>query len=262
MKMKHYYTAKEAQERLGMDSNAFYYRVSTEEIKKYVPPGKTQGVYPKFEVDRYARERAASMIYDEKVGLQFAKATTDEDYQDEHELGTRLFGNALNNMETRTIWRERNADLDFIIRDHGRLVGFINLLPAKHDAIMQLMNGEIKGRDIQADDVLPFTPGNTIECIIMGIATLPDFDISRRTQYGAKLLSGLRAFLIQLAEKKITITKFYAASATPSGITILRHAGFKELRQSGKRIAFELDVMTAKNRLLAEYRQALDNKKP
>ncbi len=258
--MKNYYTAKEAQERLGINDNNFYYLVRTGKIKKYTPPGKKQGVYPKSEIDRLAREMLAFMTYDEKAGLQFMKATTDEDYKDEHELGTLLFGNAIHNMETRKAWLEKNPDLDFIIRDHGRLVGFINLLPAKHHAIMQFMNGEIKGWDIKPDDVLPFIPGSTIECIIMGMATTSDVDIGRRTQYGAKLLSGLTEFLIELAEKNITITKFYAASVTPSGIAILRNAGFKELKQSGKRIAFELDVMTSENRLVIEYKQALQHK--
>ncbi len=258
--MKNYYTAKEAQERLGINDNAFYYLVRTGKIRKYTPPGKKQGVYPKAEIERYAREVEAFIVYDEDAGLQFMKATTDEDYQEKHELGTLLFGNAIHGMETHKAWREKNADLDFIIRDHGRLVGFLNLVPAKHDAIMHFMSGEIKGWDINADDVLPFTPGTTLECILIGMATLPDVDIGRRRQYGAKLLSGLRAFLKELAEQEITISKFYATSVTPSGIAILRNAGFKELGRSGKRMAFELDVMTSQNCLVTEYRQALGNK--
>jgi hypothetical protein len=257
--MKNYYTASEAQDRLGMNEGNFYYLVKTGKIKKFTPPGKKQGLYPKTEIDRLAREMLAFMVYDETQGLQFMKATTDDDFKEEHELAALLFGNSIHSLETRMAWLEKNPDLDFIIRDHGRLVGFINLLPTKHEAIMRFMNGEIRGWEISPEDVLPFTPGSSMECIIMGMATAQDVEITRRVQYGAKLLSGLIEFLCELAEKNISITKFYATSATPTGISILKNAGFQEIGQIGKRIAFELDVKTSHDRLATEYRQALSN---
>lgn len=255
---KNYYRAKEAQERLSIDKNRFNYLVRIGKIKKFVPPGHSQGLYLKSAVDRLAREMLAFVSYNETQGLQFMKATTEEDFKEEHELATLLFGNAVHSTEVRQEWLKQNPDIDFIVREHGRLVGFINLLPAKHEAIMQFMNGEIRGWDIQADDVLPFTPGVTMECIIMGMATTPDVDIVRRTQYGAKLISGLLEFLIELAQQSTAITKFYATSATPTGISILRNAGFKDLNRIGKRIAFELDVMTSESLLAVEYRRALE----
>jgi len=89
------------------------------------------------------------------------------------------------------------------------------------------------------------------------MATTPDVSIVRRTQYGAKLISGLSAFLIELARQSVTITKFYATSATPTGISLLRNAGFKELNHIGKRMAFELDIMASDNLLATEYKRAL-----
>lgn len=255
---KNYYRAREAQERLGVDKNRFNYLVRVGKIKKFVPPGHSQGLYLKSEVDRLAREMLAFVSYDETQGLQFMKATTDKDFEQEHELATLLFGNAVHSMEVRQAWLKQNPDIDFLVREHGRLVGFINLLPAKHEAIMQFINGEIRGWDIKADDVLPFTPNTTMECILMGMATTPDVDIVRRTQYGAKLISGLIEFLVKLAQQSTVITKFYATSATPTGISILRNAGFKELNHLGKRIAFELDVMVSDSLLASEYRRVLE----
>jgi hypothetical protein len=199
----------------------------------------------------------AFMTYDEKQGLQFIKATTEEDFQEEHELATLLFGSSVHTMETRKAWLDKNPDIDFIIRDHGRLVGFINLLPAKHEAIMQFMSGEIRGWDIKPDDVVPFTPGSSMECIIMGMATTPDVDVTRRTQYGAKLVSGLVEFLRELAFQSVNITKFYATSVTPTGIAILKNAGFQDIGRLGKRVAFELDVASSDGPLVREYKQAL-----
>src|SRR2546423_7694626 len=117
-----------------------------------------------------------------------------------------------------------NPETDFLVRDQGRLVGFINMLPVKHETIMRFMQGDIRGWDIPAEDVLPYTPGSVLECIVMGMATTPATEKQRRTQYGAKLISGLIDFLYRLAERHIVITKLYATSVTPTGIAILRHA--------------------------------------
>ena len=57
--------------------------------------------------------------------------------------------------------------------------------------------------------------------------------------------------------KNITITKFYATSVTPTGIAILKNAGFQDIGQIGKRIAFELDVMNSDARLAKQYRMML-----
>ena len=255
--MKNYYTAKEAQEKLGINDNNFYYLVRTGKIKKYTPPGKKQGLYPKTAIDRLAREMLAFMIYDETQGVQFMRATTDEDLREEHELATLLFGNAMHTMETRKAWLARNPEIDFIVRDHGTLVGFINLLPAKHETIMRFIRGEIRGWEIPPDEVLPFTSEDNLECIIMGMATIQDVSLTKRVQYGAKIISGFMEFLQDLAQRSVTITAFYATSATPTGIAILRNADFEVIGQVGKRIAFKLDVLKSESRLLKEYKEIL-----
>ncbi len=148
-------------------------------------------------------------------------------------------------------------DTDFIVKDRQRLVGFLNVLPVKHDTIMKFMRGEIRGWDIPAEDVLPYTPGSKVECITMGMATTPEADVDKRAHYGQRLISGFVRFLRELAEKDITVTKFYATSVTPTGIAILRNAGFQEIGQIGKRIAFELDTMNADVPLAKKYREML-----
>jgi hypothetical protein len=255
--IKNYYTAKEAQQRLGVDENSFYYMIRTGKIKKVVPPGKKQGVYPKSQIDKLAREMLAFMTYDEDQGIQFMKVSTQDDIQEEYELASLMFGNAVHDIPTRKAWLEKNPDIDFILRDHGRLVGFINLLPAKHETITRFMEGEIRGWEISSDDVLPFTSGSRLECIIMGMATTPDVDITRRTYYGRRIIIGIMELFQELAQKDVIITKFYATSATPTGISVMRNAGFSEIKHIGKRIAFELDTMTSDAWIAREYRQMI-----
>lgn len=256
--MKNYYTAREARERLHTTESNFYYLVRTNKIKKFPQPGKKQSVYSKQDVDRLAREILAFLSYDETQKIQFIKATED-DIQEEYDLATFMFGSAVHTLETRHAWLRKNPDTDFIVRDEGKLVGFINILPVKHETIMKFIKGEIKGWDISADDILEFEPQKKFECIIMGMAVTPEAERIKRTQYGARLISGLINFLEGLAKQQTVIAKFYATSLTPTGIAILRNAGFQELEvgRIGKRIAFELDMMTSEASLAREYRKAI-----
>ena len=191
--------------------------------------------------------------------IKFMKATT-EDILDEYNLATSMFGNAVHDIPTRRAWLEKNPDTDFIVRDQEQLVGFINILPVKHETIMKFMRGEIRGWEIPAEDVLPFTPGSNLECIVMGMATTPEAQAGKRAYYGRRLINGIVRFIQELATKDITITKFYATSVTPTGIAILRNAGFQETGQIGKRITFELDTMTSDARLAKQYRAMLKKK--
>lgn len=256
---KNYYTAKEAMERLGINKNRFQYLVRAKRIRKFIPPNHKQGYYLKTEIDRLARELLAFITYEEESGIQVRHARTEEELLQEHELATLLFGSAVHSLETRRAWLARNPDIDLIVVDHGRVVGFLNLLPCRESAIEGFIQGRIRGWDIKPEDVLPFEPGKELSCIIMGMATTPDVQPSIRTVYGSRLISGLMDFLEKLAKKSVVIRNFYATSATPTGIAILRHAGFQEINRIGHRIAFKLDVTTSDSPLATEYRRILSS---
>ena len=228
---------------------------------KTTPPSRKQNTSVKKEIDLLAKEMTTLMNVTETKGIEFMRAT-EKDIQEEYDLATSMFGNATHDIPTRKAWLHKNPDTDFIVRDEGKLAGFINMLPVKVETIKRFMNGEIRGWEIPADDVLPYTPGSTLECIVMGMATTPETEKQRRTLYGAKLIHGLLDFLRHLVEQHIIITKLYATSVTPTGIAILRHAGFQEIGQIGKRIAFELDTMTSHSQLATAYRKSLKSEAP
>ena len=220
------------------------------------PQATSSSVYLKKEIETLANEMFSYMETDETQGLTFMVATAD-DMQEEYDLTTSMFGNAVHDIPTRQAWLNKNPETDFIVRDNGLLVGFLNMLPVKPKTIKRFIDGEIRGWDIPAEDVLPYVSGSSFECIVMGMATLPEAERTRRAQYGAKLISGFFDFLHRLAEQQITITKFYATSATPTGIAILRHAGFQEIGRIGERIAFELETETSDTPLVRAYRESL-----
>ena len=255
--MEHYYTAREAQQHLGINVGAFYYLIDTGRIKKLTPPGKKQGFYSKHQIERLAKERLKRVIDERDQGTTFMKATLD-DLHEEYELAALMLnGSAGYGIPTYEAWLRKNPDTNLIVRDQGRLVAYMHVLPVKQETIKRWMKGEIREWEIRAEDVLPYTPGSSVECIITCMATTPDVDKRKRRQYGVRLVRGFLRFLHDLAGQDITITRFYAIGATPEGIAILRRAKFEERGHVGKRVAFELNPITSNVRMAKAYRAVL-----
>jgi hypothetical protein len=256
--MEHYYSASEARQQLGINVGAFYYLIDTGRIKKLTPPGKKQGFYSKHQIARLAKERLKCLTDEEDPGTTFGKARV-ADIHEEYELATLLLnGSAGYGIPTYAAWLRKNPDTNFIVRDQGRLVACMHVLPVKQETIKRWLKGEIREGEISTEDVLPYTPGNSVECIITGMATTPDVDTWKRRRYGARLIRGFLHFLHDLAGQGITITRFYAIGATPEGIAILRQAKFEERGHLGKRVVFELNPLTSETRIVKAYKAVLN----
>ncbi len=76
------------------------------------------------------------------------------------------------------------------------------------------MTIQVRQAKISAEDVLPYTPGSNLECIVMGMTTTPQAEAGKRAYYGRRLISGIVRFIHERAAKEITITRFYATSVT------------------------------------------------
>jgi hypothetical protein len=259
--MKHYYTAREAREHLGMEIGAFYYLIETGKIKRLTPPGKKRGFYSKHEIEKLAKERLKCVQIEKEPEPTFMKATLDDIYEEFELAILMLNGIAPYGVPTYQTWLGKNPDTNFIIKDEGRLVAFMLVLPVKQRTIKRWINGAIREWEIGAEDVLPYTPLSSVECIIMSMATTSDVDVRKRREYGLRLIRGFLNFLHELAEQGITITMFYAISATPEGSSILKQASFEERGQIGKRVVFELNPSTSLTRMAQAYRAALKHYK-
>src|SRR2546421_5537571 len=89
--LKNFYTASEAQERLGFSKSQFYYLVRKGTIKKVTLPGKKQGVYPKSQIDRFAATIKAVIEQYEPESSNFGLASLD-DLPVEVEIDLSLYG--------------------------------------------------------------------------------------------------------------------------------------------------------------------------
>jgi len=251
-----YYKPKEVQNKLGITESALRNLVRTEQLHKITPPGKKHTVYLREEVDSFLLRWLAFLSTEKPKGVEFMKATR-EDQEEEYSLAKHIFGPATHDLETRYKWFDKNSETDFVVKHNDKIVAYMNVLPVKHQVIMDFMEGKIRGWEITSDDVEKPEPGKPIEYIIMAMATTPDETEQTRKEYSYVLLRGMEEMLEEMGEKGLNITNVYATSATTSGIGILMHAGFLETgKRFGKRIAFALDVKQARLPVLRRYQEA------
>jgi hypothetical protein len=251
-----YYTAADARKELGLDEEAFQYWVRKDRIKKHLLPGRAQGLYSKREVNALRDQINASILVEEE-NLEFRKATT-EDIEQEARLAHLVFGEKAEAIKERTSFIHKNPDIDFHVYDQGTLTAYINIIPLKHETIETFMQAKVKAWEISPNDIEQFTPGKPLECIIIDMVTTPTVPPRQRAKYGAKLIAGLINTLAEAGKRGVEISKIYAASETPTGIRILKNAGFEIIGEARNgRFSFLLDVMTSNEKLLKEYQEAI-----
>lgn len=267
--MKYYYTAQEARQRLNTNVGTFYYLIETGKIKKIMPSGKKRGYYSKYQIEKLAKERLTCIVDEEssyeysteEPKTTFTKASL-EDIHEEFEFATLLLNRSMGyGIPASEAWLSKNPATNFIVKDQGQLVAYIQALPIKREIIDRWIKGEFGEWEISKEDVLPYTPGSSMECIILGIATTPNADRRTRCNYGVYLIRHFLNFLCDLAQQDITITRFYIFGTTPEEITSLKRARFEERGRTDKRVAFELNPLIVETQLARAYRAALKQRK-
>ena len=162
--------------------------------------------------------------------------------------------------EARKAFLQANPQSDYHPYDQGKLVAYIDLIPLKHEAIMDFIEGRAVVWDNDLKNIESFEPGKPVECLIADMITSPTISLTRRTYYVRRLLRGLLGKLVEMGRQGIQITKIYAGSGpkTPLGLRIISHAGFREIHRRGEgKVMFELDMMNTDKKILRQYQEAV-----
>ncbi len=255
-----YYTAAEARKVLGVDQDTFQYWGKSERIRRTYLPGRKQAVYSKKEINEMARKIEAATLTEKGERLEFRKATVN-DLEEEYKLARIIFGRNADTSEIRKgkqAFLEKNPDINYHLYDHGNFVGCIHIVPLKHEAITTLLQERVPAWTLDTSTIQLFTSQEPIECFLLDMLTTPGVEPNKRSFYAGRMLVHLAEVMEQWGRQGIQITKLYAMSRTPSGIRILKSAGFTMLEeQEDGRITFELDVEPSDERLLRGYKEAL-----
>jgi hypothetical protein len=267
---KRYYTAKQAQQILGMDRDRFNYIMKSREIHR-VPFLGGQGYYRKDEIDMLASEIDAFLLAGESSDFDFRPATMD-DLEAEDQMAYFNFGEGSRSPErnaSRRRYLEVNPYTSFHLYNGDTLVALINLVPLKHEAILEFRQGK-RGWTFPSEMIEQYEAGKRLECIIIDLATLTNTTLTNRTIYAGTLLHNLAIQFEKWGAQGIDIKTIDACGGTKEGKNILTRAGFEHTGTyyipsitdphiQSSRPMYHLNLDTSDRVLLRRYKQALSS---
>jgi hypothetical protein len=255
--MKNFYTAKEAQERLGIDNNGFHYLVRKGTIKGVTLPGKKYKVYPRTEIDRFAATLKTAIEQYERESSVFEPATID-DLIAEYQIDMSIFGKrGTTALDARIDRLQKIPEGNFVLKNDGDIVGYGCYYPLEHGVITGLFDASYKGT-IPVEKFLPFKPGMPLEVFIFVVAVKPGFPPDVEKHYGLRLIAGIVEHFRRLGERGVVIENIFARSWTQAGIKLCRKLGMngEEYQDEPGRWRFSLNIPTSDSLLVQEYKQA------
>ncbi len=261
-KSKEYYSAKEAQEILGMTYSALRNQVNAGHIGSMTPPGKRQAVYSKADVDQLKSEMQAWLISRNQAATpsaKFMKASI-EDMPEAVTLAGEVFG-GLNtiSVEKRSEWLRKNPDIDYLLKQEEQVVGYLSLVPLRPETIDDLLRLKRYAKDLTEDDILTYEPNKPVDIYGMAIGIRPGFSLSQKRSWGERLILGARNVILDLGKRGITIHSVIAHSFTPEGIRLMRNIGFTETIPKAPGLRdFLIDVETSGIDFIRDYRENLE----
>lgn len=256
-----FYSAAQAQRRLGLNRGTFFNYVKAGKIKKYTPPGASEGYYSRTEIDALAQERELFFLQYSKSPQTFERVATESDVQGIYDLCVAFYGiGNTPSLDARlAIWR-KNPDAYYITKQDGYITGYISLIWFTDQALQFLMGSASTnvGPDIYSitgsENVKLFVPGQPIESLFISLAVRPGLTIEQQRRYGFKLLRDTLNVLKDFADRGMPVRKLLATSEKADGIKLARSMGMQETKYPGDNLLrFEMDMMSSQSLMAREY---------
>jgi len=252
-----YYTAQEAQKKLGMTKDMFNNHVKQGTIKKTTFVG-THGYYKKTEIDALAEKIETLLLTARDQDLKYRTAIVD-DLDAEIDVAALNFGRkrAEATREARATYLQTNPEITHYLFSQGRMVAAINLVPLTYDAILEFREGK-RGWLFDVSQIEQFKPGHRLECIIIDMMTTTRVTLDQRYRYASDLLSNVsRITLVEWGKRGVDIATIDACAGTHDGERILKRAGFKYTGVHDEREMYHFDSDESHLKILQPYKMAL-----
>lgn len=238
-----YYTASEAQAKLGLSKAMFHRKVNQGFIPKITPPGKKQSLYPKRDIDALAR--AMNMIFEHHDRIVFSKSTP-ADQEEEMLIGVRCFGQEfITSLPERIAFQQKSECTFWSLKVDGRVVGYVSMFRFPPTFLDDLLTGRKIEREITVKEVLSFTRLEPFDIYIDVMAVDPTLSPHLRHLYAGIIVTRLADILLDLKANGYFIGTVYTVSATKEGDTLVRKAGFHRMTDKSiapGRIAYEFSL--------------------
>lgn len=260
-----YYTLEEALKILGMKKSKLYDEVEAGRIPFELPPGKRIGMrFPKEGIDILAKRERKKRSQKQSIHLTFEPSTTADLWTAVHNARQVYGPDDVISFERALEWRDINPDLSMSVKQGKLLAGMVTYLPLEEQAILALMQDEMRERDIPDEAIHQWTDPQ-ISVYIAGIASV-------KTSEKDKQLDRLRGrFLLRNAIKwAITLTaqydikNWYSIGVSAEGQAIAEALGFREILslEQGQRKGYVLESMVNHpTKLVRRYLRNMENDK-
>jgi hypothetical protein len=257
-----YYTAQQAQKRLGMTRDMFNHHVKQGTIKKRTLVG-SHGYYLKGEIDALAEKIEYTLLTADIPVLDYRTAQLN-DLEDLDRMAYLNFGELSRSPERKAARRrflEVNPNSTFVLSNYNSVVASLDIIPIKHEAILEFREGK-RGWTFSSEMIEQFEPGHRLECIIIDMMTTTNASKVKKEYYASVLLRKLSGeTLVEWGNQGIDIHTIDACGGFEDGKGILSNAGFTSLGLKGEkktREIFTLDLDQSDLRPLRPYKNALE----
>jgi len=262
--VENFYTAKEAQKKLGVNVNKFQYMVRKGQIKKVILPGHKYGVYPKEQVNRLAAaiEATAELYVHDASVFELA---TEADLPEIYAMVARTMPR-VTPIEIQRAWIKRNPEAFYTLRDNGIVVAYACVFPVNYRWLERVLKDEIRIGDVPVKEIYPFTPGRPLDVYIRDLIVGKTNDKEKFTHYAQRMISELVHVFNQLGTRGIEIHAIYAFATTPHGNNLCQRLHFDPLTEFAQPhlegvMPYKLDVAIAKTPLIEGYKQEYEHYK-
>lgn len=255
-----YYSAQEAQKRLGMTRDMFNHYVKQGAIKKHTLVG-SHGYYLKAEIDALAEKIEYTLLTAEVPILEYRRATLD-DLEALNRMAYINFGEFSRSPERVAARRrilEANPNSTVVLYNYGALVASLDLVPLKHEAILEFREGK-RGWQFPNEVIEQFGPSHRLECIIIDMMTTTNAPRTKREYYAQVLLRHFgEETLVEWGKIGVDIATIDACGGFEDGKRILQNAGFVSIGvKAHNREIYTLNLDRSELKPLKLYKQALE----
>lgn len=256
-----YYTAGEAQKKLGLTKARFHKMVRQGLIPRVVLPGMKHAVYPRRDIDALSLS-----ITLPQEGVIFSSSTI-ADLVEELRIGTKCFGQSFLISLSDMIAFQRKSEFSFhSLKRHGSVVGYVSMFHLTEAFLDDLLTGRQTLRKVTLKDILPFERLQPFDVYINTVVVDPDLSAHLQHLYTGIIIIHFIDLLAKLQTNDYQIHRLYTAAVTKDYERLVQKLGFQLLEGKSlvpNRAIYEylLDTEGTKNlqRLEQQYRPHLQS---
>ena len=269
-----FYTAQEAIHYLGIKTNDFYKVVNHGAIRKAVGPNRSEGVYPVYEVEAYARQLRAFREQYHYDGYEYGLALAQDVYEI-HDLVASVSGGEAHAVPAEVLraWIRINPQALHILRKDSRIVGYIAAFPLQQETLFDRLSGRYLNRTLPINDIGQFLPRKSGPLYVAEMAVEHDPSHLKNCEpdpfspdpqarlLGLRLIRGTMRFILELYRQRTIITDLYAVGTSPFGIAMCHDLGMEpmdlETGVRSDRIPFHLSLQDTVESVLVRHIQSV-----